>query len=89
MSDIGLQLHGSVFFPFLKIGTTAAVFQMAGKEPWSKEARKMIVKTGAISLATSLKGGGHGKIYSEFIMQIFSLGGIKTHDTIFKIFGIR
>ena len=32
----------------------------------------------------TLKGGGHGKIYSEFIVQIFSLGGIKTHDTIFK-----
>ena len=30
-----------------------------------------------------LKGGGHGKFYSEFIVYIFSLGSIKTHDTIF------
>ena len=36
-----------------------------------------------------LKGGGHGKIFSEFIVQIFRLDCIKTHDTIFKIFGIR
>ena len=36
-----------------------------------------------------LKGGGHGKIYSEFIVYIFSLGSIKTYDTIFKIFRIR
>ena len=25
-------------------------------------------------------------MYSEFILYIFSLGGIKTHDMIFKIF---
>ena len=31
-----------------------------------------------------LKGGGHGKFYSEFIVYIFSLGSLKTHDTIFK-----
>ena len=36
-----------------------------------------------------LNGGGHGKCFSEFIVEIFTLGGIKTHDTIFKIFGIR
>ena len=36
-----------------------------------------------------IKGRGHRKIYSEFIVQVFSLGGMKTHDIIFKIFGIR
>ena len=36
-----------------------------------------------------LKGGDMEKVYSEFIVQIFSLSGIKTHGTIFKIFGIH
>ena len=30
----------------------------------------------------SLKGGGHGKMYADFIRQIFSLDGVETHDTI-------
>ena len=38
--------------------------------------------------ASTLKGGGHGKYYADFNGQIFSLDGVETHDTIFKIFGI-
>ena len=34
----------------------------------------------------SVKGRGTWEMYSEFILYIFSLGGIKTHDMIFKIF---
>ena len=35
---MGLKLHGSEQLPFLKIGTTAADFQILGKVPWFKEA---------------------------------------------------
>ena len=36
-----------------------------------------------------LKQGEHRKIYADFIEEIFNLGGVETHDTIFKIFGIH
>ena len=35
-------------------------------------------------LQNKVKGRGHGKICSKFIVKIFSLGGIKTHDTFLK-----
>ena len=34
------------------------------------------------------KGGGYGKIYTDFIRWIFCLDGVETHDTIFIIFGV-
>jgi len=41
--------------PFLKIGTTTAVFQTVGRAPWSRDAWKMMVKIGEISKAVSCR----------------------------------
>ena len=58
-------------------------------EHFAKLKKLLFAKYCSWIIFNPLKGGGHGKIYSEFIVYIFSLGSIKTHDTIFKIFGIR
>ena len=55
VSEMGLKLQGSERLPFLKTGTITADFQILGKVPWFKEAWKITVRTGAISLATSYK----------------------------------
>ena len=50
VSEIGLQLEGSDFSPFLKIGETLASFQMSGKFPVSKDLWKISCRIGAYSL---------------------------------------
>ena len=42
-------------------------------------------KSGHIYACRLLKGKEHGKIYANFIGQIFSLDVVETDDTIFKI----
>ena len=43
------------------------------------------ISVGYSQVKLILKGGRHGKIYSEFICVNIQLGGTKAHDTIFKI----
>ena len=37
-------------------------------------------------VATKVKGRGHEKIHANFIVQMFSLGGVETQNSVFNFF---